>query len=263
MTKGRRYLPWIKLWFDMLGDPKMTRLSSAEKWYWIGILLLAGQSPIRGKLMLTDVEPMSIEDMAKALHLPPEEFPSFENTISSLISLKSLRWNEHSLEVIHFKNRQEVYPSDFKTFSEITPDKLLIDSEITPKKVLKEADADADTDTDTPKGARKKRADPTVNEIMAEMKSYLGYPSTVDKDPIPSYGKEGQAIKRMLARGFTREEILACWTSKVSQCGGEVVSMTWVNEDIGRRSGSVRSPKGVRPKPDQGRVHPIRRIPGD
>lgn len=89
----------------------------------------------------------------------------------------------------------------------------------------------------TPKGARKKRADPTVDEIFTEIRSYFGYPDRVKEDPIPSYGKEGQAIKRMLARGFTRKEILACWKGKVSQRGGEFVSMTWVNEDIGKKGG--------------------------
>ena len=104
----------------------------------------------------------------------------------------------------------------------------------------------------TPDGARKKRADPVVNEIFSEMRRFLEYPEgkvcggealpaieenqamTADRrDPIPNYGKEGKAIKRMLTRGFTREEILACWRSKVSQRGGEFVSMVWVNEDIG------------------------------
>ncbi len=32
------------------------------------------------------------------------------------------------------------------------------------------------------------------------MRTYLGYPDRVKEDPIPSYGKEGQAIKRMLTR---------------------------------------------------------------
>ncbi len=92
-----------------------------------------------------------------------------------------------------------------------------------------------------PKGARKERASSPVNEIFTEMRTYLGYPDKVKEDPIPSYGKEGQAIKRMLARGFTREEILACWKGKVSQRGGEFVSMTWVNEDIGKKGGKAKS----------------------
>ena len=103
----------------------------------------------------------------------------------------------------------------------------------------------------TPKGASTKRADP-VNEIFSEMRTYLGYPDRVEEDPIPSYGKEGQAIKRMLSRGFTREEILTCWKDKVSQRGGEFVSMTWVNEDIGKKGGKTG---GKQPK--QERVRPI------
>ena len=78
------------------------------------------------------------------------------------------------------------------------------------------------------------KKDSIINKIFAEMRAYLGHPDKVKIDPIPSYGKEGQAIKRMLARGFTREEIVLCWKGKVSQRGGEFVSMTWVNEDIGK-----------------------------
>ncbi|GAI85727.1 unnamed protein product, partial [marine sediment metagenome] len=94
-------------------------------------------------------------------------------------------------------------------------------------------------------------------EIFDEMRKYLGYPDSVKEDPIPNYGKEGQAIKRMLTRGFTREEILACWQSKVSQRGGEFVSMTWVNEDIGKKGG-----KELAKQPKQQRLRPITHIPG-
>jgi len=80
------------------------------------------------------------------------------------------------------------------------------------------------------------------------MKSYLGYPGTVDKDPIPSYGKEGQAIKRILARGFTREEVTVCWKQKVDARGGEFVSMTWVNEDIGKKGVKAGEGKDKRAK---------------
>lgn len=93
----------------------------------------------------------------------------------------------------------------------------------------------------TPKGGQRKalpsikkaERDLRVTEIFTEMRSYLGFPDKVKIDPIPSYGKEGQAIKRMFTRGFTREEILTCWKGKV-QRGGEFVSMTWVNQDIGK-----------------------------
>lgn len=78
------------------------------------------------------------------------------------------------------------------------------------------------------------KKDSVVNEVFAEMRAYLGFPEKISQDPIPNYGKEGQAIKRMLTRGFTRKEVTNCWKQKVDVRGGEFVSMTWVNEDIGK-----------------------------
>ncbi len=106
------------------------------------------------------------------------------------------------------------------------------------------------------KGAHKKQVDPIVNEIFTEMRTYLGFPDRVQKDPIPNYGKEGQAIKRMLTRGFTREEVTDCWKQKVDARGGEFVSMTWVNEDIGKGG------KALAKQPKQQRLRPITHIPG-
>jgi hypothetical protein len=107
------------------------------------------------------------------------------------------------------------------------------------------------------KGAHTKEIDPIVNEIFTEMRTHLGFPDRVQKDPIPSYGKEGQAIKRMLTRGFTREEVTSCWKQKVDARGGEFVSMTWVNEDIGKEGGKAGE---QRPRPE--RRKPITYIRG-
>jgi len=124
------------------------------------------------------------------------------------------------------------------------------------------------------KGAHKTLVEPTILEIFSGMRTVLGYPEKCVagslypieknkkegsltpaknkvKDPIPNYGKEGVAIKRMLTRGFTSEEILACWRSKVSQRGGEFVSMTWVNEDIGKKGGEGRHQPGRVPTKEE------------
>ena len=272
MTRGRRPLPWIKLWFDIIGDPKMAQLSAAEKWCWVGILLLAGQSPIRGKLMLSESKPMSQKDIAKALRLSPKEQKALNQCITKMTDTDSLERNNDCLEVIHFRDRQEVFESDLidyhkKKGAELTPDKFLKTPELTPDLLQKEGEGRGEKEKKdiTPKGASQKQADPVIDEIFAEMRSYLGYPDRVERDPIPSYGKEGSAIKRMLARGFTREEVTDCWKQKVDVRGGEFVSMTWVNEDIGKKGVKAREQrgKGVRPKPDQRRVHPIKRIPGN
>jgi hypothetical protein len=218
--------------------------------------------------------------MAKALSLTHNEKRALKSCISKMIELNSLRWNENNcLEVIHFKDRQEIYPSDFEDYHKKPPDKLLQNSSKTPEKLQKEGEGGGERKDITPllrKGARKERAEPIVNEIFSEMRRFLGYsgdkvcggealPALEEnqamtaerRDPIPNYGKEGKAIKRMLTRGFTREEILACWKSKVSQRGGEFVSMVWVNEDIGKKGAKAG---GKQPK--QERVRPIKYIKG-
>ena len=78
----------------------------------------------------------------------------------------------------------------------------------------------------------KKQTEPVIAEMLTEMKAFLGYPDKTNKDPIPNYAKEGQFLKKMLGRHFTREEILSCWKTKAQQRRGEFVSLAWVNEDI-------------------------------
>ncbi len=300
MARGRRPLPWIKLWFDIIGDPKIAQLSAGEKWCWVGLLLLAGQSPVRGKLMLTESKPMDETDIYRALRLSQKERNLLKTCIIKMVDMGSLKWNSTTLEVIHFRDRQETFPSDLidyhkKTLlinSELTPDSLRINSELSPDLLQKEVEGRGER-KDTPlskdkgarsdeqaaatgalgeissekkptslaRGGRKKpgKADPSILEIFTEMRSYLGYPDKVKEDPIPTYGREGQAIKRLLARGFTREEILSCWRSKVSQRGGEFVSLTWVNEDISKKEGRLDEHRENRKRPG---VQYARRPPG-
>ena len=145
MPRGRRPLPWIKLWFDIIGDPKIAQLSAVERWCWVGILLLAGQSPVRGKLMLSDAKPMNENDIYRALKLSPKEQKLLKTCISKMTDMDSLKWNNSCLEVIHFKDRQEVFVSDLidyhkKKSTELTPDKLLKTPELTPDLLQKEGE---------------------------------------------------------------------------------------------------------------------------
>jgi len=83
----------------------------------------------------------------------------------------------------------------------------------------------------------KKRRAPKLHSrpIFASMQIEFGYPEKTDKDPIPNYGKEAKAIDRMVARGYSEDDILAAWQVKV-RARGEFVSMVFVNEDMGKPS---------------------------
>ena len=82
--------------------------------------------------------------------------------------------------------------------------------------------------------------------MLTEIKAFLGYPDKTNQDPIPNYAKEGQFLKKMLGRHFTREEILSCWKTKAQQRRGEFVSLAWVNEDIAAYVESGRNKAGHR-----------------
>jgi hypothetical protein len=64
------------------------------------------------------------------------------------------------------------------------------------------------------------------------MRRYLGYPERIDKDPIPNYGVEGKAIKRLLMRGYSPTDVLEYWKKRVDTRKG-FISMVYINQDIG------------------------------
>jgi len=79
-----------------------------------------------------------------------------------------------------------------------------------------------------------------VHGIFEIMRRYLGYPEKTEKDPIPNYGVEGKAIKRLLMRGFTAAEVLDYWKKRVDARKG-FVSMVYINQDIGGPAKSGRA----------------------
>jgi hypothetical protein len=77
----------------------------------------------------------------------------------------------------------------------------------------------------------KKSANPEIKEIVDLMYSQMKLINPQDIDPIPTYGKEVSALKRMLKRGFSKNDIFQCWKMKVDY-RKEFVSMAWINQDI-------------------------------
>ncbi|KKK51466.1 hypothetical protein LCGC14_3114700, partial [marine sediment metagenome] len=76
------------------------------------------------------------------------------------------------------------------------------------------------------------KAEPSpVDIIFKAIHAYYGFPDNGEPDPIPSYGKEGGAIKHMLKRGFTPAQIMECWSEKTKK-RKSWVTMVWVNDDI-------------------------------
>ncbi len=105
-------LPWIKMWLEALDDPKLTRLSLAERGAWWGILQLAGKCDAGGKL-LSGGQGLDIDEIADALHIKTgEDRQLLESMIAKMEKRGSLKWNENNiLMVIHWEERQRIPPS--------------------------------------------------------------------------------------------------------------------------------------------------------
>ena len=54
---------WLRLWNDMLSDPKLRRLPYAQRWLWVGLLILARQSPLPGQLYVSKHVPILAKEL--------------------------------------------------------------------------------------------------------------------------------------------------------------------------------------------------------
>jgi len=106
-------LPWIKMWLESLDDPKLTRLSLAERGAWWGILKLAGKCDAGGKILSGSVG-LDMDEIADALHIKTgDDRQALESMVTKMVGERgSLKWNEsNALTVIHWEERQRIPPS--------------------------------------------------------------------------------------------------------------------------------------------------------
>lgn len=105
-------LPWIKMWLEALDDPKLTRLSLAERGAWWGLLKLAGKCAAGGKILSGGLG-LDIDEIADSLHIKTgEDRQSLESMMAKMEKRGSLKWNEsHVLTVVHYEERQRIPPS--------------------------------------------------------------------------------------------------------------------------------------------------------
>lgn len=99
------------MWLESLDDPKLTRLSLAERGAWWGILELAGKCDTGGKLISGGVG-LDVGEICDALHIKTsEDRQALESMIAKMEERGSLIWNNHILTVLHWEERQRIPPS--------------------------------------------------------------------------------------------------------------------------------------------------------
>jgi len=107
-------LPWIKMWIEALDDPKLTRMSLAERGAWWGILKLVRKCEAEGKggKIMSGGQGLDMEEIADALHIKTsDDRKALETMITKMENRGSLVWNGGVLTVVNYEERQKIPPS--------------------------------------------------------------------------------------------------------------------------------------------------------
>ena len=95
-------MPWIKLYTEMLDDPKIGRLADAIKWRFVSLVLLAGECDQDGAF-ITGQHMMSIDDIAWRLRITSEQC---ETELEALLQCGVLELDGDVYYLPKFSDRQ-------------------------------------------------------------------------------------------------------------------------------------------------------------
>lgn len=109
MPRGRA---WLKMWIEWIHDPKMLKLTWAERGMWWALLSLAGECGAGGKLITSAGEAMSLETIERCLHIRKPEAKPLISMIEKMENMGSLHWNADILTISHWEDRQITFPSE-------------------------------------------------------------------------------------------------------------------------------------------------------
>lgn len=96
-------MPWLRLYTEIIDDPKMRRFTGDQFRDWIHLLCLAREAKEPG------VIEMSVEDAAWRLRRPVEDF---KTSLALFADLDMVRVEDSTITVLHFLERQYDKPSD-------------------------------------------------------------------------------------------------------------------------------------------------------
>ena len=100
------------MWVEWIGDPKIDSLSLAEQGAWWRLVSLAHQCAADGALTVSGT-PLSTDEIMKTLKITDEaDRQTFLQMSEKMKTRGSLHWNSNALVVSHYKDRQEMVPSN-------------------------------------------------------------------------------------------------------------------------------------------------------
>lgn len=96
-------MKWFRLYNETIHDRKLRRLPPAQRWLWIAILCAASDSPERGRLLLSDGEPVTVDDLADMAALPVK---TVRDGLVALERLGMIQRDTNTIVVAKWADRQ-------------------------------------------------------------------------------------------------------------------------------------------------------------
>lgn len=102
--------PWFRFYVEAMRDPKMRRLTPAQRWLWVAVLSAARESCEPGRLVIAERVPMTESDLADYAGM---RRPEIMDGLALMIELGMLADDDGTLVVPAWNDRQ--YESDDTT----------------------------------------------------------------------------------------------------------------------------------------------------
>lgn len=177
---------WFRCYTEIKRDRKLRRLPINFRWIWVAILAMAKESPVQGKLLISEKIPATIEDIADESAADIEET---EQAIQKFIEQDMMHEEDGVMILTNWDKRQYVSDNStarvrkYREQKRETLPKRFGNNEVTPP------ETETDTETDTEKEEEGPEKPETLSspssqerECLKQLKAVPKYPFIYQKD---------------------------------------------------------------------------------
>ena len=162
--------PWLRLYREVVTDPKLCRLSGSARFVWIVLMCLANDD---GDVLIADGVPYDRADIANLAGVAND---TVDDAFEWFIKTKMINTDALGLIKLNNWNKRQFKSDDSTERVRKHRAKQVCNGDVTPS----DTDTDTEADTDKSKGTRARFKPPTLDELRAHVaeKGYTFDPET-------------------------------------------------------------------------------------
>ncbi|MBA1335883.1 MAG: hypothetical protein HPY66_1701 [Firmicutes bacterium] len=179
---------WFRCYTEITRDLKLRRIPISFRWIWIAILCIAKESPVQGKLFLSEQVPATLNDIADEANAPIKDVnAAIEKFKTELLMLHEeegvlvvTNWDKRNYDSDTSKERTKQYRSRKKQ-DDVTSQKRHRNGDVTPPETETETETETDiNDVTSQKRHRNGDVTPPETETETETETDINIDSALD-----------------------------------------------------------------------------------